>query len=127
MCYQLPAVITSGTTQGVTIVVSPLLSLITDQVNSLIRKDITALTLNSTMNAEDRRWAIEQLRMRPEPTARLIYVTPELIGNSPQFRDIVGDLHRRKRLARFVIDEAHCVSQWGHDLRTSFKPQSFAV
>lgn len=118
ICYQLPAVISTGKTKGVTVVVSPLLSLITDQVASLLRKDITVVTLNSTMSATDRRFAIEMLTT-PEPSCRLVYVTPELIGNSGQFRDILGSLHRRNRLARFVIDEAHCVSQWGHDLRKS--------
>ena len=115
ICYQLPAVVQSGVTRGVTVVVSPLLSLIVDQVSALADKDIAVLTLNSTTPAEDRRFAIDLLR-QPEPMCSLVYVTPEMINNSGQFKDILSGLHRRKQLARFVVDEAHCVSQWGHDL-----------
>lgn len=115
ICYQLPAVIHSGVTSGVTVVVSPLLSLIVDQVSALADKDIAVLTLNSTTPAEDRRFAVHILR-KERPPCSLVYVTPEMINNSGQFKDILRGLHQRKQLARFVVDEAHCVSQWGHDL-----------
>ncbi|GAA5830045.1 hypothetical protein JCM11251_006855 [Rhodosporidiobolus azoricus] len=120
LCFQLPAVISSGTTRGVSIVVSPLLSLISDQTNALISKDIPVVFLNSTMPAADKKFAMGMLRESP-PKACLAYVTPEQIVKSGAFRDILQGLHRRKELARFVIDEAHCVSSWGHDFRPDYK------
>ncbi|GAA5985816.1 hypothetical protein JCM10908_007125 [Rhodotorula pacifica] len=120
LCFQLPAVVNSGVTRGVTIVVSPLLSLISDQTRALFNKDIPVVFLNSTMPAEHRRFAMECLRASP-PKACLAYVTPEQIVKSGAFRDLLSALHRRKELARFVIDEAHCVSSWGHDFRPDYK------
>ncbi|GAA5983940.1 hypothetical protein JCM11641_001401 [Rhodosporidiobolus odoratus] len=120
LCFQLPAVISTGITRGITIVVSPLLSLISDQTKALIDKDIPVVFLNSTMPAADRKFAMECLKASP-PQACLAYVTPEQIVKSTGFRSILSALHRRKELARFVIDEAHCVSSWGHDFRPDYK------
>ncbi|GAA5871760.1 hypothetical protein JCM8547_008135 [Rhodosporidiobolus lusitaniae] len=124
LCFQLPAVISSGVTQGVTIVVSPLLSLISDQTKALMEKDIPTVFLNSTMKAEDKRFAMRCLKgegREGRPMCCLAYVTPEQIVKSAAFRDILQSLHRREMLARFVIDEAHCVSSWGHDFRPDYK------
>lgn len=81
LCFQLPAVISSGTTRGVTIVVSPLLSLISDQCKSLEEKDIPVVFLNSTMPAADRNFAMATMRSNP-PTTCLAYVTPEQVSLS---------------------------------------------
>lgn len=80
LCFQLPAVINSGVTRGLTIVVSPLLSLISDQTRALYNKDIPAVFLSSTMPAEDRRFVMSCLRASP-PQACLAYVTPEQVGS----------------------------------------------
>ncbi|KAI9091291.1 P-loop containing nucleoside triphosphate hydrolase protein [Phlyctochytrium arcticum] len=120
LCYQLPACLGSGATSGVTLVISPLLSLIQDQVSKLIGLGITALAICGTHSTEYRQWAYQELESIP-PKVKLVYVTPEMVMKSPRFQGLMSDLHRRKALARFVIDEAHCVSQWGHDFRPDYK------
>lgn len=122
LCYQLPAIIKSGSTRGVTIVVSPLLSLMQDQVDHLQRKSIQANLINGNSNQEERRWVRKALEdTNPENVLQLLYVTPEMLGKSEAMISLFEDLHKRKRLARIVIDEAHCVSQWGHDFRPDYK------
>ena len=84
LCFQLPAVVQSGKTKGVTIVVSPLLSLISDQCKSLIEKDIPVIYINSTLSAPDRSFAMSMLTSEP-PTTCLAYVTPELVRLSLRY------------------------------------------
>lgn len=121
LCYQLPAIVESGKTRGVTVVISPLLSLISDQVAHLVRLGIPALKIHGDMKAADRQQALNEVFSRNAIPPRLLYLTPEFIAKSKVASDIFTDLERRKLLARFVIDEAHCLSQWGHDFRPDYK------
>ena len=82
LCFQLPAVVQSGKTKGVSVVISPLLSLISDQCKSLVEKDIPVIYINSTLSVADRSFAMSMLTAEP-PTTCLAYVTPELVSLSP--------------------------------------------
>lgn len=113
LCFQMPALLSSG----VTVVVSPLIALMQDQVASLQKNGVGATFLNSSISGEEVRSRQNEIL---DGRIKLLYVAPERLLNE-QFLLWLNDVRQQAGIATFVIDEAHCVSEWGHDFRPEYR------
>ncbi|KAG8967747.1 hypothetical protein FRC05_001926 [Tulasnella sp. 425] len=116
LCFQIPAV---ADTHGITIVISPLLALMKNQVTKLQELGVPAISFTSETQSNEKAAIVKDLESG-HPTSRLLYITPEKLMSS-DFCTLLAKVYEQRELSRLVIDEAHCISEWGHDFRAEYR------